>query len=459
MGFVDVLSALGRYLPTVSKPKERVPLPRKLLWSLVAVVMYLIMTSVPLYGANSSALFNFLLQQVIFASSAGTLAQLGIGPIITAGLIMQILAGSKLIQVDLKTDEGKAKFTEAQRGLAFIFILLESLLFAIALTRNNLSLQLALAVFLQLVVATYVIMLLDEMIQNGWGLGSGLSLFILAGVMKMVFWDMFGVYSISNQNLAIGFFPSLYSVLITGGNVADLIVNTSKPFQPDLVGLIATIALIVVTLWLSSINVNIPITSQKFRGVKSSVPLNLLYVSSIPVIFVSVLGADLQLFVSLASTISPASNVALQVIETLFLFPPGNYPHSVYAVVLDPIGALAYAVVFILLSVAFGILWVGVSGLDPATQARNMIEAGLEIPGMRSNPKVLESILAKYIYPLTIFSSFIVGLIAVVATLLGAYGSGVGILLSTTIAMQYYKLITYERTLDMYPLLRRLVGE
>jgi preprotein translocase subunit SecY len=277
--------------------------------------------------------------------------------------------------------------------------------------------------------------------------------------MKIIFWDMFGISTISNQNLPIGFFPTLYSVVTSGGNVYDLVVNTTKPFQPDLIGLIATVALIAITLWLSSINVNIPITSQKLRGIKRTVPLNFLYVSSIPVIFVSVLGGDLQLFAGLTSMMSPSANSALQIIETLFLFPPGNLPHSVYAVVVDPLGAVAYAIVFVGLSLLFGMLWVEVSGLDPGTQARNMIQAGLEVPGVRSNPKVLEAMLAKYIYPLTIFSSLIVGVLTVVATLLGAYGSGVGILLATTIAMQYYKLIAYERTLDMYPLLRKLVGE
>jgi len=459
MGFVEALSALGRVLPAASRPKERVSLPRKILYTFIALTIYLVLSSVPLYGATSSNLFNFLLQQIIFASSAGTLAQLGIGPIITAGLIMQILVGSKLVNVDLTSDEGKAMFTEAQKGLAFIFILVESLFFSIALVRNSFSLAFAGVVFAQLVVATYIIMLLDEMIQNGWGLGSGVSLFILAGVMKIIFWDMFGISAVSNQNLPIGFFPTLYSVVTSGGNVYDLVVNTTKPFQPDLIGLITTVALIAITLWLSSINVNIPITSQKLRGIKTTVPLNFLYVSSIPVIFVSVLGGDLQLFAGLSSTMSPSANSALQVIETLFLFPPGNYPHSVYAVIVDPLGAVAYAIVFIGLSLLFGVLWVEVSGLDPGTQARNMIQAGLEVPGVRSNPKVLEAMLAKYIYPLTIFSSLIVGVLTVVATLLGAYGSGVGILLATTIAMQYYKLIAYERTLDMYPLLRKLVGE
>lgn len=469
MSFIDSLATLGQYLPAVSKPKEKPSLGQKLIWSIIAVVIYLIMASTPLYGITAASFFkNLILEQIIFASTAGTLAQLGIGPIITAGLIMQILAGSKLIQIDLNDPDDRIKFTEAQKGLAFIFILVESVLFGYVLARTSNTiggsvLFISGIVILQLIVATFLILLLDEMIQKGWGLGSGVSLFILAGVMKIMFWDMFGIASVSSQNLPIGFFPALISTLTSHGNVLSLIVNTSikNPFQPDLVGLITTIALIILTVYLTTMTIEIPVTSQRLRGIRRTIPLNFLYVSSIPVIFVAVLGSDIQLFASLASYISPSASNVLNAVSGLFFFPPpnANIPHSVYAVVLDPLGALEYSIIFIVLSIVFGILWVDVAGLDPATQAQQLVEAGIEIPGMRSNPKVIEGILARYIYPLAFFSSIIVGLIAVVATLLGAYGTGIGILLAVTIAIQYYSLLAYERSLEMYPLLKRLIGE
>ncbi|MEM4080053.1 MAG: preprotein translocase subunit SecY, partial [Metallosphaera sp.] len=137
MSLTDALSKLGQVLPAVKKPVDKPTLNQKLLWSIVGVVVYLLMSSVPLYGIQTSALSNFLLEQVIFASTAGTLAQLGIGPIITAGLIMQILVGSKLLNLNLNDEEDKAKFTEAQKGLAFLFILLESFLFGFALSRSS----------------------------------------------------------------------------------------------------------------------------------------------------------------------------------------------------------------------------------------------------------------------------------------------------------------------------------
>ncbi|ADX85378.1 preprotein translocase subunit SecY [Saccharolobus islandicus] len=469
MSFIDSLATLGQYLPAVTKPKEKPSLGQKLIWSLVAVIIYLIMASTPLYGITSASFFkNLILEQIIFASTTGTLAQLGIGPIITAGLIMQILAGSKLIGIDLNNADDRVRFTEAQKGLAFIFILVESALFGYVLARTSTTINASILftagiVIAQLIVATYLILLLDELIQKGWGLGSGVSLFILAGVMKIMFWDMFGIASVSSQNLPIGFFPALFTAFASHSDILNLIVNASTKnlFQPDLVGLITTIVLIIITIYLTTMTIEIPVTSQKLRGIRRTIPLNFLYVSSIPVIFVAVLGSDIQLFASLASYVSPSASNILNTISGVFFFPPPNsaIPHSVYAIVLDPLGALEYAVVFIVLSILFGILWVDVAGLDPATQAQQLIEAGIEIPGVRSNPKIIEGILARYIYPLAFFSSIIVGLIAVFATLLGAYGTGIGILLAVTIAIQYYSLLAYERSLEMYPLLKRLIGE
>jgi len=465
MSFVDVLAKLGQSLPATAKPKVKPSLSQKLLWTIVAVVIYLVMASTPLYGIQATSFNNFLLEQVIFASTTGTLAQLGIGPIITSGLIMQILVGSKLININLNNEDDKAKFTEAQKGLAFIFILIESLLFGYVLTRSSTFtgslLVVVSAVTAQLIVATYIILMLDELVQKGWGLGSGVSLFIMAGVLKIMFWDMFGIVNVSSQNLPVGFFPTLLSTIASGGSILNVIVDTSKPFQPDLVGLITTISLIFIIVYLTTMVIEIPVTSQKLRGIRRTIPLNFLYVSSIPVIFVSVLGSDIELFSSISSYVSPSVAGILNNIDSLFFFPPPNttIPHSIYSVVLDPLGALEYSIVFIVLCVIFGILWVDVAGLDPTTQARQLSDAGIEIPGMRSNPKIIEGILAKYIYPLAFFSSIIVGVIAVAATLLGAYGTGVGILLAVVIAVQYYNLLAYERSLEMYPLLKRIIGE
>ena len=134
-------------------------------------------------------------------------------------------------------------------------------------------------------------------------------------------------------------------------------------------------------------------------------------------------------------------------------------PRGIIQTVSDPLRTLSFAISWTILAIIFGYIWVELAGLNPRDQAKNLIESGMEIPGMRRNPKVLESVLSKYIYPLTLLSSIIVALITIVADIFGAYGTGTGILLAVGIINQYYMMITYERALETFPLLRKLLGE
>lgn len=53
--------------------------------------------------------------RVILASNRGTLMELGITPIVTSGMIMQLLSGANLIHVDYSLKEDRALFSGAQK--------------------------------------------------------------------------------------------------------------------------------------------------------------------------------------------------------------------------------------------------------------------------------------------------------------------------------------------------------
>ena len=75
------------YIPQVPKPKKKIPLPQKLLWTVGCLVIYLVMSQTPLFNATTPE-FDFLaFARVIFASQQGSLTELGIGPIVTGGLL------------------------------------------------------------------------------------------------------------------------------------------------------------------------------------------------------------------------------------------------------------------------------------------------------------------------------------------------------------------------------------
>ncbi len=475
MGLIDIMAKIADYIPTVEKPKAKPGLYERLLWTAIALIIYVIMANTPLFGIEYQGQGQqILIVQIIFASNRGTLMELGIGPIVTAGLIMQILVGAKLINLDMSNPEDRRKFTAAQKTFALVLAAFEAAMYVAAcrywtITGANPFFQCSatlyqrLSVGLQLFIATYFVILLDEMIQKGWGLGSGVSLFILTGVATRILWNLISPITYGNE--PVGFIPYVVYVLSNGGNINSIIIRSGGR---DLVGLIVTIAIILLLVYLEGMKVEIPVTSPRLRSIKTKVPLKFLYVTNIPVLLVGIVYSDILVFASLTRLY--LSNIVPQWVADLlaryengrlvgglayYLSPPGSLARTLY----DPIQAVIYAVSVLFLATLFGIMWVEISGLSASAQAEELIKSGMEIPGIRRNPRILERILSKYIFPLTVLSSLIVASIAVTADLLGAYGTGTGLLLAIGIVQQYYMMIAYERTLEAYPLLKRLVGE
>lgn len=454
MGVLEFLAAISDRFPTVEKPVPRPSLYRRLAWTGIILVLYLVMSNIPLYGIPAQATETSVsLQRIIFASSAGSLMELGIGPIVTAGLILQVLVGAKLIDIDLNNPEDRKTFTAAQKSLAILFAIFEATMYVIGNkywqgTGITPSWGVKLLVILQLSFAAFLVQLFDEMLQKGWGIGSAISLFILAGVAHQVFWSFMGyVPSIAET---YGFIPALIKE-------RSLLLIARPNGYPDLTGLLATVAIILFLIYVQAMRVEIPVTSARLRGIRTRVPLQFMYVTNIPILLVGIAVADLQLFNGIIQNLAgPTSTWARYYQEFVYYVTP---PRGIIPAISDPLRTVTFAVSWTILAVAFGYMWVELAGLNPRDQAERLIESGMEVPGMRRNPRVLESILAKYIYPLTLLSSLIVAAIAIVADIFGAYGTGTGILLAVGIINQYYMMISYERALETYPLLRKLLGE
>ena len=87
--FLSLFKPIGRVLPEIKKPKRKVGFNEKIFWTALVLVIFLVMTEIPLYGIAKSASDQFGALRVIFASNRGTRMELGMGPIVTAGLILQ----------------------------------------------------------------------------------------------------------------------------------------------------------------------------------------------------------------------------------------------------------------------------------------------------------------------------------------------------------------------------------
>ena len=119
--------------------------------------------------------------------------ELGIGPIVTAGLILQLLAGSSIIKCDMSDPEDRGLFTSQAKFSAFALnshsgsrIHYQGMYGPVTSPGGP-----VIIIFMQFIAAGIIVMLMDELVQKGWGIGSGISLFIMAGVAQNILWDTF----------------------------------------------------------------------------------------------------------------------------------------------------------------------------------------------------------------------------------------------------------------------------
>ena len=463
-----IISKAEVYIPQVPKPKKKLSLQVRLLWCGLVLFIYMIMSQTPLYGATTPA-FDFLaFARVIFASQQGTLVELGIGPIVTAGLLMQLLKGSEIFHLDFKKPEDRELYQTATKIVTYIVITAESSLYGISVYGPRLpSPEAGYILIGQLIAASVIIMLLDELIQKGWGLGSGISMFIMAGVAQQILWNVFSPIPAGDGG-PVGIITNLGATLVQGGNLGDLLFRSNQ--LPSILGLSLTAGVLLILVYTQGIKVEIPIVSTKYRGFSAVYPIKMMYVSNIPVILASALTAN-AVFVGqiLWANYNPRNNNPFMNIIGQFdpsspSTPIGGLlyyitaPRGLDVVALDPIRAVLYVLFMVGIVVLFGRLWIELGGLSAKTAAKNLLDADVQIPGFRRSNQPVENLLQKYIPSVTIIGSVILGLLAGVSDVLGVFGGGTGNLLMVDILINYYNLLVREQVETVMPRLGALLG-
>ena len=467
--FLSLFKPIGRVLPEIKKPERKVSFNEKIFWTGLVLIIFLVMAQIPLYGVSASASDQFSSLRVIFASNRGTLMELGIGPIVTAGLILQLLAGSSIIQCDMSDPEDRGLFTSASKVFSIVLTGIQAAAYILSGMYGTLTGGTPLIIFVQLLGAGIIVILMDELVQKGWGLGSGISLFIMAGVAQTVVWDMFS----PTTGLFVG---SLSSYLAKSQTLMAWIFGSASGVYPSLLGFFATIAAFLVVIYLNGVRIELPMSYAGYKGFRSRYPIKLLYVSNLPVIFASALFANVYFFSQLLwnsqGRPTPGTNLLFNIIgnfnynaTTGSVTPVGGItylttaPTNIQQVALDPVRAGVYMGILVAFCAVFSLIWLEVGGLGPSTVAKQLMDSGMQIPGYRRSGRPIEAILKRYIPVVTVLGGIIVGLIAALADFFGTFGTGVGILLSVGIIYQYYELLMQERAAEMYPAFRRILGD
>lgn len=443
-------------LPEVKGPLEkRLSFSIKLKWTLIILISFFILANIPLYGLASSALEQFKYLAIILGTKFGSIISLGIGPIVMASIILQLLVGSKLLNIDMNTAEGKRYFQGLQKTLAIFFCIFEAIVYVLM---GGLTAMPGLAGFLilQLVIGGLLIIYMDEVVSK-WGFGQGVSLFIVAGVAWSLFTNAFGFLGPQGQIQPIGKVLVFLSS-ISGGNIEGATLAAAAIFF--------TMVVFAVVVWAQSIKVEVPLSFGRIRGYGIKWPLALFYTSVIPVILTAALLANFQLLAKFTNwswlgTFNangiPESGLIKWVSGAGIDIPRLLITNSLLTE--HVLRALGYMSFMIIGCIIFAMFWVKTTGMDASNQANKILSSGLQIPGFRRDPRVLESILKRYITPLTIMGAATIGILASLADISGALVSGTGILLAVMIIYHLYEEIAQQHALDMHPMLRKVMGK
>ncbi|XP_004343821.1 Sec61a1 protein [Capsaspora owczarzaki ATCC 30864] len=469
MGFLHYLKPFISLIPEIEAPVKKVPFKERAIYTVITLVIFLVCCQVPLYGIMSSDSADpFFWMRAILASNRGTLMELGISPIVTSGMIMQLLAGAKLLEVDQSNADERALFSGAQRLFGLIITVGQAIIYVATGLYGpvgELGFFVCFMLVLQLLIAGLIVMLLDELLQKGYGLGSGISLFIATNVCESIIWRSFSPTTVNTgrgtefEGAVIGFFHLLAT---RSDKFKALREAFFRQNLPNLTNLFATVAVFLIVIYFQGFRVDVPVVSRNAPGVVQTYSIKLFYTSNMPIILQSALVQNLfiisqLLWFKLSHTglgwiiglLGSWENVAYQ--GSNRSYPVGGLcyylspPNGLTGVVADPLHGMIY-IAFILGTCAlFSLLWIDLSGASSQDVARQLREQQMFVKGHKDTQESTARQLNRYIPTAAAFGGLCIGALSITADFFGAIGSGTGILMAVTTIYQYYEIMAKEQ--------------
>ena len=288
------LRSIFSFIPEVRKPEEKkVDFNTKLKWTIIVLMSFFVLANIPLFGLSNNALDRFEYLAIILGTDFGSIISLGIGPIVMASIILQLLTGSGVFEIDTTTTEGKRFFQGVQKLLVFFFIIFEAMIY-VFMQGLQAAPGFAPIVILQLILGGLVIFYMDE-VTSKWGFGSGVSLFIGAGISWRIITSALQFINQQGRNCLLSF-----DSVACPGKIFSLIQSVmqrhSTEFFSATAAILSTILIFLLVVWVQSLKVEIPLSFGRIRGYAIKWPLAFFYASVIPVILTAALMANLQLF-------------------------------------------------------------------------------------------------------------------------------------------------------------------
>lgn len=441
------IEPLLRLVPGVKKPELKPEFRERFKWSVIVLAIFLVASQIPLVGIRSATrddpVYWF---RTIFASQRGTLMELGTGPVMLSGLLMQILTSVGIISTDSGNKKQTALLNSFEKvltmGLAVVQAFAYVLLGMYGSVRQ-LGLIRALLIIAQLTGMTGLVVLLDELTSKGWAITSGISLLTATNVSENIFWKTFSIASVTRDKGKEyeGAFIALIHMLITRRNKLMAIVDAfTRTGLPNLLNIASSLAILGVTVFLQNVYYSIPLQHEHTRQ-PFNYPIKLLYSGTMPAMIMSTM-TSYYFMISQLLFRRVGNNFLIRFIGNwrdadgfggqmeaigglaYYLSPPA----SLLSCLTHPFHFVIYTLIRCGACAGLSVLWLRYSPNGPGKVASDIRKNGLIKPGIR--PEKLKNYIAGPIEIATPVSGFLVGLVGVIADLTGAVGSGSGLLIA-----------------------------
>jgi preprotein translocase subunit SecY len=379
----------------------------------------------------------------------------------------------------------------------------------------------SLIIFLQVFIGGALILFMDDVVSK-WGVGSGVGLFIVAGVSQQLVTGIFN-WAHGDAGLPVGIIPKWVDIIRLGLiSFNELFTGEGLRFifiTGGILALISTIAIILLVVLVESTRIEIPLAHSRVRGARGRFPVKLVYASVLPMILVRAIQANIQMIGTLLAgklgtvATATATGDGVRTVYTGYSSWIGSYVgYTRYDVATgavigsnapDPVGGLMYylapiygpsnwipsivsqsnpgmielgmpaiatwqiglhvlidTLFLIVGGVIFALFWIETTGMGAKSVAAKIHRSGLQVPGYRRNPASIEKLMDRYIPKVTVIGGVIIGLLTLIASLLGTLGGagGTGLLLAVSIVYRLYEQVASEQIQEMYPMMQKFFG-
>ena len=453
---IYLIEPIANYIPYVPKPTIPIKSSEKLVWTGMVLFIYLIYSQIPLYGIYKTRDADPLhYMRVILASSKGTLSELGITPIISSSIILTILRTLRILSVDQSIKEDKIRFEQTMKFLAIVITFGQAIAYVVGGMYGPVELIgyfNSVLLIAQLVIGGIIIIILDEVLSQKYGLISGISLFIATNICENFMWKCFSPFTITNQRgieyegAVIAFFHFL---ITKKSKYQAMSLAFFRQSAPNLSQVLATILIILVVIYLWKFKIEIKLVHRKMPGSTFSQPIKLFYSSTTPVIMMNTFFSNIYVFSQILYQRYP-NNLIIKILGTwatvdgeqiptggiaYFLSPPKSFAN----LITHPLKSFVYIILILYLSGLFTQTMVSITGKGASDMARALKHEGFFMEGMKENEESIYKRLEKIIPTVSFLSGMLIAALQIFADLIGAIGSGTGILLLVSTILEAYE--------------------